>query len=117
MLQSPDQGRALRMQVRRRALVLNLALLLALFVVPLQPTAARIAAPQLPEASSASAPSAACTVTNTNDAVSPPVDSLRAALANAACSPILFDPSLAGQTITLTAGELTVGRLVVIDGA
>ncbi|MCA0352712.1 MAG: CSLREA domain-containing protein [Chloroflexi bacterium] len=117
MLQSPDQGRALHMQVRRRALVLNLALLLALFVVPLQPTAARIAAPQLPEARSASAPSAACTVTTTSDAASPPVGSLRAAVANTACSPIVFDPSLAGQTITLTAGELTVGRLVVIDGA
>ncbi|MBM7841752.1 beta strand repeat-containing protein [Herpetosiphon giganteus] len=116
MLQSPDQGRTLQPQVRRRALVLNLALLLALFVVPIQPTAARIAAPQLPEARSASAPTAVCVVTNTSDAASPPVGSLRAALANATCSPIVFDPSLTGQTITLTA-ELSVARVVVIDGA
>jgi uncharacterized repeat protein (TIGR03803 family) len=52
-------------------------------------------------------------VTNTNDSGS---GSLRDAINNAASTSITFDPGLAGQTITLTSGQLVVNHNLTITG-
>ena len=65
-------------------------------------------------ASLQSADAATITVTNTNDSGA---DSLRDALASASDGDTInFDPSLNGQTITLTSGELVIPKSVMISG-
>ncbi|MDF0555321.1 hypothetical protein [Kamptonema sp. UHCC 0994] len=55
------------------------------------------------------------TVTNNLDSGS---GSLRAAISAAAAGDtIVFDPSLASQTITLTSGQININKTLIIDGA
>ncbi|MFZ5859103.1 MAG: InlB B-repeat-containing protein [Chloroflexota bacterium] len=55
------------------------------------------------------------TVFNTNDSG---IDSLRQALADVCDGGLItIDASLAGQTLTLTSGELTIAKNVIIDGS
>ena len=96
---------------RARTVLTSLALAVAAACDPTDP----VTVPVRPPASHALPTVNVLDVTTTSDAGN---GSLRQAIADAQPGNVIhFDPAIAGQTITLTSGELSVDKVVTIEGS